>query len=249
MTVPARKRVRRGNQQDADQLRQELMQAAVELVAEQGAHALTVRAVAQRVGVSAMTPYRYFADKTELLEGVWREAMGAMGEQVAAALAGARGGREKQRASIDAFLRYWEEHADYYCLLFGFDRVGQQHQSHALVPDSALYGRLLELQRTITEEFARELGANADHIKLASEVRLAMELGYLHGTLIVTRYPWSHGPVLRASYIEQTLVAVENCLRHGPVAVPEAAAVPRRRASDRAVTGTTPRRRATDRAS
>ncbi len=245
MTVPARKRVRRGNQQDAEQLRQELMQAAVELVAEQGAHALTVRAVAQRVGVSAMTPYRYFADKTELLEGVWREAMGAMGEQVGKALADARGGREKQRASIDAFLRYWEEHADYYCLLFGFDRVGQQHQTHAPVPDSALYNRLLELQHTITQEFAAELGAGPEHIKLASEVRLAMELGYLHGTLIVTRYPWSHGPVLRASYIEQTVVAVEHCLLHGPAAVPESS-LPRRRASDRAAT-TAPRRRATDR--
>ena len=233
VTAPARKRVRRGNQEDADQLRQELMQAAVELVAEQGVHALTVRAVAQRVGVSAMTPYRYFADKTELLEGVWRLAMEAMGKRVSAAVAATRGGRAKQRASIDAFMGYWEEHPDYYCLLFGFDRVGQQHQASAKVADSALYARLLEVAAGHHPQRAAELGAGMQHARSPATCGWPCSSATCRGTMIVTRYPWSEATALRATYVEQIVLAVERCLQHGPLA-PAKTAAPRKRAAAKA---------------
>jgi AcrR family transcriptional regulator len=47
-----------------------LIAAARELLAQDGTEALSLRAVARRVGVSAMAPYRHFPDKEALLAAV-----------------------------------------------------------------------------------------------------------------------------------------------------------------------------------
>ena len=44
-----------------------LFAAALDLLAEEGADALSLREVARRAGVSAMAPYRHYADKEALL--------------------------------------------------------------------------------------------------------------------------------------------------------------------------------------
>ena len=51
-------------------LRAALLRAALELLAEDGADALSLRAVARRAGVSAMAPYRHYPDKDALLAAV-----------------------------------------------------------------------------------------------------------------------------------------------------------------------------------
>ena len=51
-------------------LRTALLAEAMEMLAEQGAEALSLRAVARRAGVSAMAPYRHYPDKESLLAAV-----------------------------------------------------------------------------------------------------------------------------------------------------------------------------------
>jgi AcrR family transcriptional regulator len=48
-TAPTRKRVRRNNQQDADQLRERFVEAAFELFAEGGLESVSIRSVAAKV--------------------------------------------------------------------------------------------------------------------------------------------------------------------------------------------------------
>ncbi len=47
-----------------------LVQTGVEILHEEGIHALTLRAVARRAGVSHAAPYRHFADKDALLSAI-----------------------------------------------------------------------------------------------------------------------------------------------------------------------------------
>jgi AcrR family transcriptional regulator len=47
-----------------------LIQAGLAILTEEGAHALSLRAVARRVGVSHAAPYRHFADKDALLAAI-----------------------------------------------------------------------------------------------------------------------------------------------------------------------------------
>ncbi len=54
-------------------LRRALVDAALELIAAEGARALTLREVARRAGVSHTAPYRHFASKEALLAAVAEE--------------------------------------------------------------------------------------------------------------------------------------------------------------------------------
>jgi AcrR family transcriptional regulator len=47
-----------------------LIRAALQVIEAEGAEELTLRGLAARAGVSAMAPYRHFADKAALLEAV-----------------------------------------------------------------------------------------------------------------------------------------------------------------------------------
>ncbi|MEM7331862.1 MAG: TetR/AcrR family transcriptional regulator [Chloroflexota bacterium] len=67
-------------------LRKALLEAATEMISEDGVDSVTIRALAQRVGVSRTAPYRHFKDKDELLTAVAIEGY----ERLAATMADVR---------------------------------------------------------------------------------------------------------------------------------------------------------------
>lgn len=112
-----RPRVRRGNADDAQRLRQELLEAAMRLFATRGVEGLSMRAIAEQVGVSAMTPYRYFEDKAALLRGLWQFSLTALHERLSTAVAAEEGGRARQRAFFLTYLDFWESNPNHYWLV------------------------------------------------------------------------------------------------------------------------------------
>lgn len=208
-----RARVRRGNQEDAERLRQDLLRAAAELAAEQGARAVSIRAVATRVGVSPMTTYRYFADKSELLSGIWDRQLQALLDRWEAALAPVEGALARHRVYVETFLRYWQAHPDDYCLLYGFNEVGKVHVERGWVNDAPTAVAVRALADRMTSDVAAEIGTGLQHAKVASDTRYAMLLGFLYGTLVVRTYAWSDLDGLRAQYCELVGLTVVQCLR------------------------------------
>ena len=67
-------------------LRNALIQAGLELLAEGGAEALDLRKVARRAGVSHAAPYRHFADKQALIAAITEEGFRRLAEQIQATL-------------------------------------------------------------------------------------------------------------------------------------------------------------------
>jgi AcrR family transcriptional regulator len=63
-----------------ESFRRRLCTIAEKLFAERGLHAVTMRELACALGVSAMTPYRYFQDKDEILAAVRAAAFGRFAE-------------------------------------------------------------------------------------------------------------------------------------------------------------------------
>lgn len=102
--------------------------AATRLFAEQGYEAVTMRAVAEALGVSAMTPYRYVAGKEELFALVRTEAFRRFAERLEAALA--RGGDpvEKLRRLKQAYVGFALDEPDAYRIMF---ELRQPDPSHA----------------------------------------------------------------------------------------------------------------------
>src|SRR5258708_35966535 len=67
-------------------LRNALIQAGLELLAEGGAEALDLRKVARRAGVSHAAPYRHFADKQALIAAITEEGFHWLAERIQATL-------------------------------------------------------------------------------------------------------------------------------------------------------------------
>src|SRR6516225_5158968 len=63
-------------------LRNALIQAGLELLAEGGAQELDLRKVARRAGVSHAAPYRHFADRQALIAAITEEGFRWLAEQI-----------------------------------------------------------------------------------------------------------------------------------------------------------------------
>ena len=79
---------------DVADFRERLCSAAERLFAERGPDAVTMRQLAAELGVSPMTPYRYFHDKDDILAAVRANGFNRFAE----ALETARGQRANARA-------------------------------------------------------------------------------------------------------------------------------------------------------
>jgi AcrR family transcriptional regulator len=70
MTGTAETRERRGKPSHRDDLRRELLQAAYAFVVREGHEGLSIRRLAEEIGVSPGAPYHHFADRRALLIAV-----------------------------------------------------------------------------------------------------------------------------------------------------------------------------------
>ena len=211
-----RPRVRRGNAEDAQRLRQELLEAAMRLFAARGIAGLSMRAIAEQVGVSAMTPYRYFEDKAALLRGLWQFSLTELHERLASAVAAEMGGRARQRAFFVAYLDFWESNPDHFWLVHLTQGLRSGNASDADPTVPPVFANLLTLLRHTTHEMADDIGAKRTWAKLSEDVTFAMLLGYLQAVLMNYRYPWGNRAELRATFIEHLMLCKKECLLHGP---------------------------------
>lgn len=217
--VPARPRVRRGSAADAERLRDELVDAALALFIEGGLEAVTMRAVATQVGVSAMTPYRYFEDKGHLLRGIWQHVLAAALASMRARGAGIVDAHDMVRAQVNAFIDYWEAHPDHYRLVYMTEQTNRPDDANKLTTLPA-YTSVLDNALELSRLLARATGGDEAHAKLATDVRFMMVSGYLHARLVNRRYPWGPADVLRPAFVELVIDAMATCLRDGPRQAP-----------------------------
>lgn len=90
MSKPSpRKRPARKRGYHHGDLRAAMVKATLAIIAEEGLEALSVRAAAQRAGVSAGAPFRHFASRRALLTAVAEEATEKLAQDVTAAIAAA----------------------------------------------------------------------------------------------------------------------------------------------------------------
>ncbi|MEO0825358.1 MAG: TetR/AcrR family transcriptional regulator [Cyanobacteria bacterium J06639_14] len=100
-------------------LRQAVIDAALQLIAEQGIESLTLREIAQRVGVSRMAPYRHFENKAVLLAVLAQEGFQALFVHIQATLAKSSSQPlERLQALGVAYIFYAVENPVHYRVMF-----------------------------------------------------------------------------------------------------------------------------------
>ncbi|MBD2520724.1 TetR/AcrR family transcriptional regulator [Nostoc sp. FACHB-973] len=95
---------------DHEQYRKELLEKCFDLFAEKGYGSITMRQIAERLGVSTGTLYHYFPSKQSLFEQLAQEICE---QDVSAALAELEGAQTLQEA-MEALGRYLVKNQDYF---------------------------------------------------------------------------------------------------------------------------------------
>lgn len=109
-------------------LRAEILDAAIRLIGRTGdADALSIRALASEVGVTAPSIYRHFEDKASILRTVVEERFADFGQRMEEAERGSRSPFSALRRRCEAYLRFAEEEPGHYRVLFSAASLGPVH--------------------------------------------------------------------------------------------------------------------------
>lgn len=107
---------------DVADFRERLCAAAERLFAEHGPDAVTMRQLAAELGVSPMTPYRYFRDKDDILTAVRTNGFNRFTDALEKARKEAQSARAKGAAVGDAYLAFAFENPNTYKLIFDLNQ-------------------------------------------------------------------------------------------------------------------------------
>src|SRR6202012_2637043 len=128
---------------DVADFRERLCEAAERLFAERGPDAVTMRQLAAELGVSPMTPYRYFEDKDDILAAVRTNGFNRFAEALETARSTHSGARAIGEAVGEAYVDFALNNPHAYKLMFD---LNQPHMDK--YPELVAAG--LRAQKTMT---------------------------------------------------------------------------------------------------
>ena len=143
---------------DVADFRERLCEAAERLFAERGPDAVTMRQLAAELGVSPMTPYRYFKDKDDILAAVRANGFDRFSEALERARDGAQGARARGAAVGQAYVDFAFQHPHTYKLMFD---LNQPHEKD--------YPELVRAARRARETMTAWVGDQIDEGVMAGE--------------------------------------------------------------------------------
>jgi AcrR family transcriptional regulator len=134
-------------------LRRVLIDAALQLVGEGGAEAVSVREAARRAGVSPGAPFRHFPSRDALMQAVAEEAQRRFRAEIEAGLAGAPAGDPLARfRCLGRAYLHWAMRNPTHFEIISSRRFFDHDRAAAVSRDNA---ELIELtERTLAEAFA-----------------------------------------------------------------------------------------------
>jgi AcrR family transcriptional regulator len=109
-------------QEDVADFRERLIETAERLFAQRGEDGVSMRLLATELGVSAMTPYRYFKDKDQILAAVRTRGFDSFAEAMEKALASSHDPLVSSRRVGDAYIKFAFDHPAAYRLMFDMNQ-------------------------------------------------------------------------------------------------------------------------------
>jgi AcrR family transcriptional regulator len=185
---------------DIDEFRDRLCDAAEHLFAEHGPEAVTIRQLASALGVSPMTPYRYFKDKDAILAAVRARAFDRHAEALERAYR--MGPADPAARAVEiaaAYVRFALENPEAYKLMFDINQTGA-----GTYPDLV---RAAERSRATMTAHLRDLAAVG---RLKGDPDLVGHLYWaaLHGPLMLQLSGVLHGGFDATTLIAGLLAAL-----------------------------------------
>ena len=152
-----RRRARRG---EGERLRDDILRAAGALLAEtRDEHAVSIRAVADAVGVTPPSIYLHFADKTQLLLAVCQMQFERFNASLEQATSGVTDPVEELRLMGQAYVRFGLENPEHYRIMFmAREQLHPESSEQAILERATGFRRLVDTVRRCMEVGAFERG-------------------------------------------------------------------------------------------
>jgi AcrR family transcriptional regulator len=117
--------------------RDRLRDVAASLFARRGREGFTMRDLARKLGVSPMTPYRYFKDKDAILAAIRARAFNRFAVALEAACAGPGDASSCARAAGEAYIRFALDDPTSYKLMFDLSQDDSKYPELAKAAERA----------------------------------------------------------------------------------------------------------------
>jgi len=101
------------------QLREALVDAALEALQKGGVDDLSLRGLAKATGVTQAAPYSHFRDKDDLLAAAAERGFQRLALQMASEAAGTRDKKDRVKKLVSAYIRFAAENRTLFQLMFG----------------------------------------------------------------------------------------------------------------------------------
>lgn len=148
-------------------LRAALIEAALSLIDEKGAKALTVRQVARRAGVSHTAPYRHFKDKADLLAAVAVQGFDMMVADMHRRMDRYQtDSRDRLKACGISYITFAIDHPAHFRVMFGPGTSECEYFSFVASATSAFQTLLDSIEACQQEGWIRS--GNSDELALAA---------------------------------------------------------------------------------
>ena len=136
-------------------LRETVLKAAVDYIADHGPDGLSFRQVAQAAGVSHQAPYHHFKDREGLFAAICQEGFARLTDAIK------ESGAASREAMCLAYIRFALDNKGHFRVMFRSDICNLEHYPEALVEADRAFGALADY-------VVEELGPRAS----VEEVRL-----------------------------------------------------------------------------
>ncbi len=195
-----------------ESLGERLVLTALDLLAEEGLDALTLRHIARRAGVSHGAPLRHFRSRGDLLSEVAARGFGMLSESVeksAASLGPDAGPRERLRAGARAYVESAVARPGLFALMFRPELLDAENESYRAQGTAAFDQMLAQV---------RAAQVSGWHLDRDSRLLAGGVWSALHGLATLWAQGAFTGPVPNASLdeaIETTLDLMTGDLPNG----------------------------------
>jgi AcrR family transcriptional regulator len=133
-------------------LREALLQAAIQLIAEVGPAGFTLREVARRAGVSHNAPYRHFPEQKDLLAAVAAEGFRELNQAMLDAVKHHRNSVGRLKRAGLAYVEFALDRPEHFTVMFDVPPASKQDDPCDAEAAEQAFGTLLSLVKNCQDE-------------------------------------------------------------------------------------------------
>ncbi len=167
--------------------RQLIAKTAESLFQEEGYANVSIRRLANEVGCSPMTLYKYYDSKLAILQTLWTVVFRAVFGEIRARLESVTDPKERLQLACQLYVGYWLANPEHYRLVFMADGVTQSDVSlfvdnPEILADFELFPQAIALAAG---------GIAEESLQLNTDLILGALHGIAHNKITISAYPWS----------------------------------------------------------